>query len=1045
MEDFGELDYEEGFKQALADGLNSLLIDYGGELAESEWEPVEASDIELALRPASVMVEALVAVPSRQAAEALAGRLDDERADEMLSAAMGTPVALVSAPEVVTLPLTLPEGDGVAVGLIIGIAVAAVLGPLLLLLLLLRTRRRRKLCWLLCTHPNPSMGPLYMPNEMRAEEAAKLGCSQLGFPPTPPRRTDLIRQLLSCGCTDEKGGPTGAPLKGPASEARGARASRESGRGSPVPLDEELAWEPDTPPAQGATPRLPEGRHEGRPPPLPPPIYLPAGARLQAPRPQHAAGAATPWAGGVAGGASCSQVADSAAVAAAVAAAAVSSASAGRSLGGSHQTCETSRLDSRRSTPSRSARLWAALTRPLLHSNPAIPWFYHRGGEDSVMDSVCSERDPSAPNAPPGPHRGSPRSTVRGRWAVQRGPSPPSPEPLPSGGKRWRWPRNTAASFRPISPRKGAAPATPPADDFGEGSQGGGSGLGRGLGPQFLGPSSTLHTLEEKEEGVSDAGSTSASRSQAAGVGAGVGAGFGAGFGAGVGAGVGYGSRAAASLAEVPGGESSLHREGGGGSSDASSAAGSARAEGSGRSSNWWLWLWGARREGASAQAAAEAREAERTGSAARRIQAVARGHALRSRLPSSPGPPPLASPSVSPQRQRRRPRSWLLNKVTARLQAAEQGGTPAESSRHSDPEPSTGGGRAHAGGISREFTPEQRAALAAGLAGLQVELHRAASSFVRQEYERALTPAESFNLSNASISGDAICSTHGSTLASPRSEHSYSAEGLGSPRGPGSSALEVESCCSAHSVHSEGCFSACFSAFSAEQGCGNGGFSANSDPHGGRASSPSFSAISARSGETDTTATTCKEALASLRLLARQLSPVGAGPAGCGAACSTACSTACSSPSVPHAASRGGAFSAASARSYSAAEFGGSSCHGSCGLDRGSSPAPPSFGLRRGSSADSPTSPTSKSSLKSSPPPTRPSPYPSPPSRGAPPAELAEAAATRWRSAEQEAAAVEAAQILSAFPKLSGTLAKAKGKAKGPSWQRGGGERARE
>ena len=49
----------------------------------------------------------------------------------------------------------------------IGATVA--MSTILLLVLLCGSPYRRKLCFLLCTHPDPSMGPLYMPDEMRYE------------------------------------------------------------------------------------------------------------------------------------------------------------------------------------------------------------------------------------------------------------------------------------------------------------------------------------------------------------------------------------------------------------------------------------------------------------------------------------------------------------------------------------------------------------------------------------------------------------------------------------------------------------------------------------------------------------------------------------------------------------------------------------------------------------------------------------------------------------------------------------------------------------
>ena len=46
---------------------------------------------------------------------------------------------------------------------------------LLLLGMLCFSNKHRRFCYLMCTHPNPSMGPLYMPKEMRIEYAAQLG------------------------------------------------------------------------------------------------------------------------------------------------------------------------------------------------------------------------------------------------------------------------------------------------------------------------------------------------------------------------------------------------------------------------------------------------------------------------------------------------------------------------------------------------------------------------------------------------------------------------------------------------------------------------------------------------------------------------------------------------------------------------------------------------------------------------------------------------------------------------------------------------------
>ena len=56
-----------------------------------------------------------------------------------------------------------------------GIVIAGGVGAVFLLLCLLCRPKHRQLCYLMCTHPNPSMGPLYMPSDMRNEYATQLG------------------------------------------------------------------------------------------------------------------------------------------------------------------------------------------------------------------------------------------------------------------------------------------------------------------------------------------------------------------------------------------------------------------------------------------------------------------------------------------------------------------------------------------------------------------------------------------------------------------------------------------------------------------------------------------------------------------------------------------------------------------------------------------------------------------------------------------------------------------------------------------------------
>ena len=71
-------------------------------------------------------------------------------------------------------------------------------GTLGLLLLLaaycsLRSSRRRKLLFLMCTHPNPAMGPLYLPDELRDEYAAEIGLKR-----PPPQCSLRVLQLKLC-------------------------------------------------------------------------------------------------------------------------------------------------------------------------------------------------------------------------------------------------------------------------------------------------------------------------------------------------------------------------------------------------------------------------------------------------------------------------------------------------------------------------------------------------------------------------------------------------------------------------------------------------------------------------------------------------------------------------------------------------------------------------------------------------------------------------------------------------------------------------------
>ena len=77
--------------------------------------------------------------------------------------------------ECVGVPLS--DGDGVASGdwmtwVLVGIGAGV---PLLLLCVACCFKQPRRLCVLLCTHPNPGMGPLYLPQDTRLQYAQELG------------------------------------------------------------------------------------------------------------------------------------------------------------------------------------------------------------------------------------------------------------------------------------------------------------------------------------------------------------------------------------------------------------------------------------------------------------------------------------------------------------------------------------------------------------------------------------------------------------------------------------------------------------------------------------------------------------------------------------------------------------------------------------------------------------------------------------------------------------------------------------------------------
>ncbi|KAL1503641.1 hypothetical protein AB1Y20_012115 [Prymnesium parvum] len=69
----------------------------------------------------------------------------------------------------------------------------------LLLLLCCCFRAPRGVCYLVFTHPNPSMGPLYMPKEMRLEYAQKLGLRQ-----PPPTLFECLPAFFCCRCFSSK-------------------------------------------------------------------------------------------------------------------------------------------------------------------------------------------------------------------------------------------------------------------------------------------------------------------------------------------------------------------------------------------------------------------------------------------------------------------------------------------------------------------------------------------------------------------------------------------------------------------------------------------------------------------------------------------------------------------------------------------------------------------------------------------------------------------------------------------------------------------------
>ena len=73
------------------------------------------------------------------------------------------------------------------------------LGLLLVLSMLwcIRSAHQRKMLFLVCTHPNPSMGPLYMPDERREEYSLQLGLSR------PPPQLWRVLSLLCCVTWDD--------------------------------------------------------------------------------------------------------------------------------------------------------------------------------------------------------------------------------------------------------------------------------------------------------------------------------------------------------------------------------------------------------------------------------------------------------------------------------------------------------------------------------------------------------------------------------------------------------------------------------------------------------------------------------------------------------------------------------------------------------------------------------------------------------------------------------------------------------------------------
>ena len=165
------------------------------------------------------------------------------------------------------------------------------------------------------------------------------------------------------------------------------------------------------------------------------------------------------------------------------------------------------------------------------------------------------------------------------------------------------------------------------------------------------------------------------------------------------------------------------------------------------------------------------------------------------------------------------------------------------------------GGGRGRHGGEGR-LTREEREALA----GLQLHLNRAASGFVQQELERvAERQQESGRFIRVNSQGSLARSDHENTFpgdgaTSPRSESALS-EGNRSVFSdgsyPGRSMTGTESSIG-YTVRTRG--------------------ERSISPHS--ASARSVRSEGERSSGTGTTATTCREALASLRLLAQQLPP---------------------------------------------------------------------------------------------------------------------------------------------------------------------------